>query len=114
MAFLKYQDRNWLLTQYSTKMRSIENIAEECLVHPITIKNWLKISNIQIRYTKPNRKNSGRRIRYKKKRVQLNILIDEDDLQKIDEIAEKFTDNNRTLLITQTLKRLIATYEQQT
>lgn len=48
MANKLYQSKAWLLMQYQTKGRSIEDIAKQCGVHPLTIRRQLNAFDIRI------------------------------------------------------------------
>ena len=56
-------------------------------------------------------KNSGRKKMFKGP-VQLHFTMEHSDVLKLNEIAEKLCNNNRSELIKQTLKRVIEQYEQ--
>ena len=44
-----YQDRNWLLTQYADKGRTMADLAQQFDVTPMTIYAWLKKHSIPTR-----------------------------------------------------------------
>ena len=45
----RYQDEEWLRTQYVEKRRTGPDIADECEVSPVTIYNWLERYGIEVR-----------------------------------------------------------------
>ena len=55
--------------------------------------------------------NSGRKKKLKNP-TQIHFYMEKEDVESLNEMAEKFSNNNRSDLITETLKRLINTYEQ--
>lgn len=56
--------------------------------------------------------NSGRKNEFDKP-VQIHFYMEKDEVIKLNEIAKKYSNNNRSRLIIETLRRLINTFESQ-
>ena len=58
--------------------------------------------------------NSGRKRIYEDdERVLINFYMKKSEVEKLNKMAKELCNNNRTILITQTLERLIKTYESK-
>lgn len=57
-------------------------------------------------------RNSGRK-KISDTRVEVHFKMEQDLVDKLNNIAKEVTNNNRTTLIVETLKRLIQTYESR-
>jgi DNA-binding CsgD family transcriptional regulator/transposase-like protein/5-methylcytosine-specific restriction endonuclease McrA len=53
----KYRDSNWLLEQYQSERKTVAEIADECSVHPSTIRHWMKKHSIPRRSHGPDTEN---------------------------------------------------------
>jgi len=55
-------------------------------------------------------KNSGRKNEFEVP-VQIHFYMEKNEVDKLNKIAKKFANNNRSRLIIETLRRLISSYE---
>ena len=57
-------------------------------------------------------RNSGRKSEFEQP-VQVHFYMEKNEVDILNKIAKEFAGNNRSRLITQTLRRLISTYESK-
>jgi len=60
-----------------------------------------------------NKQSGRKRIYEDDERVLINFYMKKSEVEKLNKMAKELCNNNRTILITQTLERLIKTYESK-